>query len=231
MNKSLVRWTKDPATSTGKHSNVIDAVLEKREQGFWFELIGLPHVLSDSITTVSPQRTEPMEQTSSGPQVDFQALYGQSSGAAVLEIRRRSGLTWEQLSELFNVSRRSIHYWANGKPLSSQHEKNVRNTLLAIRHVDTGNQRDTRSRLLSIDDGESIFDLLANQKYKDVYRIIVGTASDIASRNRISLSKDEWNRRSPPRPEMLLDALQDRPKISPNKARAVRPKRRNRSSE
>ena len=231
MNKSLVRWKKDPATSTGKNSNMLDAMLRNREQGSWFEPIGLPHVLSDSVTSVNPQRTEPMERTSSGPQVDFQAPYGQSSGEAVLEIRRRSGLTWEQLSELFNVSRRSIHYWANGKPLSSQHEKNVRNTLLAIRHVDNGNQRDTRNRLLSIDDGESIFDLLANQKYEDVYRLVVGTASDIASRNRISLSKDEWNRRRPPRPELLLDALQDRPKISPDKARAVRPVRRNRSSE
>ena len=231
MNKSLVRWTKDPATSTGKNSNVLDAMLRKREPGSWFEPIGLPQVLSDSVTTVSPLRTEPMDRTSSGPQVNLQAPRGQSSGEAILEIRRRSGLTWEQLSELFNVSRRSIHYWANGKPLSSQHEKNVRNTLLAIRHVDNGNQRDTRNRLLSIDDGESIFDLLANQKYEDVYRLVVGTASDMASRNRISLSKDEWNRRRPPRPELLLDALQDRPKISPNKARAVRPMRRSKSSE
>lgn len=206
-------------------------MLRKRKLSSWFEPICLPHVLSDSVTTVSPQSTEPMERTSSGAQVDFQAPYGQSSGEAVLEIRRRSGLTWEQLSELFNVSRRSIHYWANGKPLSSQHEKNVRNTLLAIRHVDNGNQRDTRNRLLSIDDGESIFDLLANQKYEDVYRLVVGTESDIASRNRNSLSKDEWIRRRPPRPELLLDTLQDRPKISPNQARTVRPMRRNRSRD
>ena len=33
---------------------------------------------------------------------------------ATSELRRISGLTWKQLGELFNVSRRNIHFWANG---------------------------------------------------------------------------------------------------------------------
>ena len=180
---------------------------------------------------MSPEITEQIEQTPSSQLIDCHSLIGQSSGEAILEIRLRSGLTWEQLSTLFNVLRRTIQHWANGGPLSSQHEKNVLNTLEVIRHLDNGIQADTRSRLLSMDDGESIFNLLAKRKYADVNRLVLGTTSDSASRNRVSLSRDEWNCRRPPRPELLLSALQDRPEISPNRARAVRPMRRSRSSE
>lgn len=231
MNTSIVHWTKESSTSAGRNPNVRDAMFHTRDQDTSFVLIFLLNLHSDSAMTLSHKRTEHMERTSSGPQVDFQAPYGQSSGDAVLEIRLRSGLTWEQLSELFNVSRRSIHYWANGKPLSSLHEVRVRNTLLAIRLLDNGSQRDTRNRILSMEDGESIFNLLAAQKFEDVYRLITGTVPEIASRNRISLSKDEWNRRRPIRPELLLGALQDRLEISPNQARTVRPMRRKRSKE
>ena len=168
-----------------------------------------------------------MERNPSSPQFDFHTPGGQSLSVAILEIRLRSRLTWEQLSNLFNVSRRTIQHWANGRPLSSQNEKYVLHELKVIRHLDIGIQRDTRSRLLSMDHGESIFNLLASRKFEDVYRLVVGTASDVGSRNRISLSSDEWTRRRPPRPELLLSAQQDRPEISPNKARTIRPMRRN----
>lgn len=231
MNTSLVRPTIDPSTSTGRNTYVLYVVRPTREKNSSFVSIVLPNLHLDSATTVSPQKTERMERTSSGPEVDVAAQLGQSSGEAVLEIRRRSGLTWEQLSELFNVSRRSIHYWANGRPLSTLHEKNIRYTLNAIRRLDTGNQRDTRSRLLSIDYGESIFNLLAKQRYEEVDRLVIGTVPTTTPRKGISLSKSELIRRHPPRPELLLDALHDRPKISPKKARTVKPMRRSRSRE
>ena len=231
MNTSLVRWTKAPSTSAGKNPIVLDAMLRTRTHDTSFVLIVLRNLHSDSATTASPKIPEHMERTCSGPHVDFRAPLEQSSSEAILEIRRRSGLTWEQLSELFNVSRRSIHYWAKGRPLSSLHEKNMHHTLNAIRHLDNGNQVATRSRLLSMNYGESIFSLLANQKYEVVFRLVVGTASDIASQNRISLSSEEWSRRRPTRPELLIGALQDRPEISPNEARTVRPMRRYRSRE
>ena len=36
------------------------------------------------------------------------------AGTAIGELRRLSGLTWDQLARLFNVSRRSLHFWASG---------------------------------------------------------------------------------------------------------------------
>lgn len=37
----------------------------------------------------------------------------------VKELYARSGLTWDQLGKLFDVSRRAVHHWATGGKLSS----------------------------------------------------------------------------------------------------------------
>src|SRR5262245_15054918 len=49
------------------------------------------------------------DQTNSG----FKVAPDVSTGSAVMEIRRLSGLTWEQLSALMGVARRSLHFWAS----------------------------------------------------------------------------------------------------------------------
>jgi transcriptional regulator with XRE-family HTH domain len=36
------------------------------------------------------------------------------TASAVRGLKRRSGLSWQQLAEAFGVSRRSLHFWANG---------------------------------------------------------------------------------------------------------------------
>jgi DNA-binding transcriptional regulator YiaG len=51
-------------------------------------------------------------------------LPGRSTQQAVNELRKLSGLTWEQLATLFNVSRRSVHFWASGQSLTSANERN-----------------------------------------------------------------------------------------------------------
>lgn len=225
------RWTMRPFTSAGKDPNVFLTVIPSREYSSSCVHIFLLNLHSDSATTVSPQNAERTEGTSSGPHTIPPVPIGQSSSEAIMELRRRSGLTWEQLSELFSVSPRSVHYWANGRLPTSRHESDIRNTLDAIQRLDNGIQRDTRSRLLSTDYGESIFNLLVARKYEDVLRLATETTTAVAAHDQISISKDERERRRPTRPELLLGALQDRPKISPNKARTVRPMRRNRPRE
>src|SRR4030065_864926 len=42
---------------------------------------------------------------------------GALTANAIAEIRRLTGLTWGQIAEIFDVSRRTIHFWASGKPL------------------------------------------------------------------------------------------------------------------
>ena len=54
------------------------------------------------------------EQTTAGAVVPS----AQPAGAAIGELRRLSGLTWDQLARIFSVSRRSLHFWASGKPMT-----------------------------------------------------------------------------------------------------------------
>ena len=147
----------------------------------------------------------------------------QSTAEVVLEIRRRSGLTWGSLSDLFNVTRRTVHRWANGRAPSTRHEMDIRRTLDAVRHLDEGNQRATRDRLLATFDGASPFDMLADRRYVDVLQQKAGAASTISSHHCGALSEDEWARRRPTRPDRLLDSIQDRPEIPAAAARIVRP--------
>ena len=85
----------------------------------------------------------------------------ETSGGTLLEIRRRSGLTWEELGYLFNVSRRSVHHWASGKTVSAKHDRLIRQMLAAIRHLDRGEAARTRALLLTTDaKGIAALDLL-----------------------------------------------------------------------
>ncbi|MCY4560118.1 MAG: helix-turn-helix transcriptional regulator [Chloroflexi bacterium] len=97
-----------------------------------------------------------------GLAAQFDYMPAESTAEAIMEIRRRSGLTWQELAELFDVSRRSVHHWANGNPASAGRDRTIRRTLAAIRHLDRGSQQGTRSLLLAVDQatGVSALDLL-----------------------------------------------------------------------
>src|SRR4051812_580671 len=60
----------------------------------------------------------PAEHTSAGHSV----LLAPSAGAAIAELRRLTGFTWDQLARLFHVSRRSLHFWASGKIMTPANE-------------------------------------------------------------------------------------------------------------
>ena len=128
-------------------------------RGFWEPRTGTSYDLPRSV-----------ERTTSGfvSQVEY-ARAGTTTAEAVLEIRRRSGLTWEELSELFEVSRRSVHHWANGKTVSAKHDREIRDVLAAIRHIDEGSRAATRGRLLTTDASEtSVFALLQARRFDEV---------------------------------------------------------------
>ena len=109
--------------------------------------------------------------TATGPvgQGCFALVSLETTAEAVLEIRRRSGLTWEELGELFDVSRRSVHHWANGKPAAAGHQRTIRKMLAAVRRLDRGSQAGTRALLLTIDRSQraSTFELLKDHRFED----------------------------------------------------------------
>ena len=180
--------------------------------------------LSASATTSTYEAPRPIERTAAGPAGQIEHVPAESTAEAVMEIRLRSGLTWEELGDLFDVSRRSVHHWANGKPVSARHDRMIRRMLAAIRHFDQDGQADTRALLLTVDQttGVSALDLLKDGRFEEAVGRVEGVRAP--ERQRLPLSSAAWNARRPQAPTLLLEAEQKRPDI-PAKARAGRVKR------
>ena len=162
-----------------------------------------------------------VERTSTGPVGQIRQMPAESTARAILEIRRRSGLTWEELGDLFDVSRRSVHHWASGKPVSAGNDRMIRRILAAVRRLGSGGQADARARLLAVDDatGVSTFDLLKDGRFDEaMMRLEVVQAPE---RRRIPLSRNAQDARRPPAPVLLLEAEHGRPE-TPARARVAR---------
>ncbi len=128
---------------------------------------------------------------------------------ALSELRRLSGLTWEQLAKLFNVSRRSLHFWASGQPLSRFNEEHLYRLLGTIRYVDQGNASLNRRLLLRPDgNGNPFFDLLVAGKYEEFKRLV---GSNNAPQRPLlgALYENAHTAYMPQNPVDLVDALQE----------------------
>lgn len=164
------------------------------------------------------------ERTATGPIGQMDHMHAESTAEAIMEIRRRSGLTWEELGDLFEVSRRSVHHWANGKAVSARHDRMIRRMLAAVRYLDRGDRERTRALLLTVDEGigVSTFDLLRGGRFYEAIGRVEGVPA--LEPQRIPVSEAVWDARRPQAPALLLEAEQERPDV-PATARAARPKR------
>jgi len=161
------------------------------------------HALPLDLTPALPRSTS---QTNAGASVREAADH---AGASIAELRRRSGLTWEQLARLFEVSRRSLHFWASGKPMSPTHEEHLQRVLAVMRRIDRGSAAANRSALLCASENETIpFDLLAARNYERVVTILGESGAQRVQQPR--LASHAVAARSPQPPEELVGALQDR---------------------
>lgn len=128
---------------------------------------------------------------------------------ALSELRKLSGLTWEQLAKLFNVSRRSLHFWASGQPLSRFNEEQLSRLLDTLQYIDRGSASLNRSLLLRADDNDNpLFDLLVAGKYEE-FKQIVGVGNAPQKLQLGSLSEAAYAERMPQSPADLVGALQD----------------------
>lgn len=147
-----------------------------------------------------------------------EAIPSETTAEAILEIRRRGGLTWEEIGNLFRVSRRSVHNWANGRPTTAQHEHNIRQVLTIMRRLDRGSQEQNRNRLLtSIAGRPSLFELLQTERFHDVGALLGPTP--LTQRRRRPLSQSALAVRRPPAPGQLLEAEQESPRIPASRTR------------
>lgn len=147
----------------------------------------------------------------------------EATRTGIHELRHLSGLTWEHLARLCGVTRRTLHFWASGKPLTAAHEERLQRLLATMRMIDRGNAQDNRSVLLQpSQDGSLPFDLLIDGEYDTVVALLGPRGRARTSPTRTSLSAEARAARQPPPPGDLVGALQDRVHREVGKARAVR---------
>jgi hypothetical protein len=123
-------------------------------------------------------------------------------------LRRLSGLGWDQVAGLFDVTRRTLHYWASGSVMSPRHEERLHRLLAIVRRIDRGSAAANRAALLTAGpDGDHPVDLLKRGEYERV------AASLGSARYQRSVppkaSAEARAARRPRPPEELVDAKQD----------------------
>ena len=145
----------------------------------------------------------------------------QSTSSALAELRRLSGLTWQQLAGVLGVARRSLHFWASGKPINAANEEHLRRSLQALRLMDRGSAHANREVLLAEQGGVLPIDLLTQGRFDELLKLVgPGTV-----RNRCSLaplSQGARDARKPISPIEQLEALHDRPVAAPGRGRGAR---------
>lgn len=143
------------------------------------------------------------------------------AGAAISELRRLAGLTWEQLARVFGVARRSLHFWASGKPINATNEERLRRLLAVVRRADRGAADANRAMLLRDHDGVLPLDLLTEGRF-DEFLALVGKGPGRRRLELTPLSAEAWEARKPPPPEELVEALHDRAHRDVGRGRAAR---------
>jgi transcriptional regulator with XRE-family HTH domain len=152
----------------------------------------------------------------------FSVPLGERPGTSIAELRRLSGLTWDQLARLFRVSRRSLHFWASGKAMMPTNEEHLQRLVAALRKLDCGSGSTNRAMLLTPrDDGTIPFDLLAEGRYEQVVSVI-GHGQSVPRMMQSQLSDEAKAARAPLPPEELVGALQDRIHRDKRVARAAK---------
>lgn len=157
--------------------------------------------------------------TNSGTVLDV-APVDRAFAAAVLEVRRISGLTWEQLASLFAVDRRSVHLWASGRPMSAANAERLNRILAVLRRADRGTPSATKAWLHApTSHGLLPLDLLREGRFDEI--VTPGAAG--AFPRPAPLSAAARKVRAPRPPEDIVAARQDRAHIEKGKLIAAVP--------
>lgn len=146
-----------------------------------------------------------VEQTNSG----IDAAPEPSTSSAIMELRRLSGLTTDQLARIFKISRRSLHFWASGGNLNSSNEESLNRLLATVRKIDRGYAKANREILFTpTQEGKIPFDLLVEHRYEEVIQLL-GAGVPRSHYRPLSISASAKLTREPQKPEELVGALQD----------------------
>ena len=156
----------------------------------------MPGTTNDVLRSI-PTGVSPTQQTGGG--YAFVDEYA-SPGAAINEVRRRSGLSWGQLARIFGVARRSIHFWVSGKPIDAAAEERLGKLLAIIRKIDRGSADETRMALVTaLPNGITPFDFLLSDAFDEVTQLLgPGIASARPSLSPLAFSAKAARRTASP---------------------------------
>jgi DNA-binding transcriptional regulator YiaG len=178
-------------------------------------VVGVGTSAHSSPTEAAIQALRPQEQTTSGVSIELR----NSAPSSIAELRRLTGFTWEQLARLFNVSRRSVHFWASGNKMTSANEEHLERVLAVLRVADRGSASANRTLLLAPQsDGVMPFEELANGRY-DAVASLLGRGSPRIATKVSALSPATKAARAPRPPEELVGASHERVHQELGKAR------------
>ena len=81
-------------------------------------------------------------------------------GGAVRRLKDGSGLSWQQLAEVFGVSRRALHFWAHGGNMTAANVRRLETLTADLDALGQGETRSIRATLLAPRSGQpSIYDV------------------------------------------------------------------------
>lgn len=174
---------------------------------------------AEALESLDPSRFA-CRQTSSGGTVLDETRAERAFADAVLEVRLRSGLTWEQLAKLFKVERRSVHLWASGRPMSAPNAENLNRILGILRRAERGTRSTTKAWLHSPDSrGLLPLDLLRDGRFDEIE--MPAAAGTFPRPAPLSVAERESRAGRPPAD--LVAARQDRVHIERGKLIAAVP--------
>lgn len=139
---------------------------------------------------------------------------------AIPELRRIAGLSWGEIGELFEVSRREVLRWASGKPAGPGYGHRLMPVLAVVRRADRGNSGRTRAALFDTREVTRPIDLLISQRFADA-RVALGQGRARARPVLSELSAQARAARRPLPPAQLYDALNERVHSDIGRSRAA----------
>jgi len=139
------------------------------------------------------------------------------------ELKSISGLTWDQIARILNVTRRSIHFWIKGGVIAAGNQERLSRLLLTLRSIAFNSPSETRSFLLHpTEDGVLPLDNLRYGLDEEVISLYHARSQPTVS---YQSTRHHRNMDSLVSPDILLTALQDSIHVDVGKARPVKAKR------
>lgn len=128
-------------------------------------------------TSVSALPTRATPQIIASGSTHSSALYAQAypSGSVatptsqIRELHRRSGLTWEQIAQIFGADRRTVHLWASGRPMRATQAEKLSRIMGVLTKFDRGSPTLTRDFLLTASfGGKLLIDLMQEGQFREI---------------------------------------------------------------